>query len=78
MLVILIFVDNFFGVFIVEIDLMVNLISEIFSLNFFGKYLRNLYFLWLVVVLLEYCIKIEFFKFEIIYCLNCECDFLIV
>lgn len=78
MLVILIFVDNFFGVFIVEIDLMVNLISEIFSLNFFGKYSRNSYFLWLVVVLLEYRIKIEFFKFEIIYCLNCECDFLIV
>lgn len=68
----------FFGACIAEIDLTANSNSEISSPNFPGKYPRNSYFLWSVVAPSEYRIKIEFSKFEISYCTNCECDFLIV
>lgn len=68
----------FFGSCIAEIDLTANSNSEISSPNFPGKYPRNSYFLWSVVAPSEYRIKIEFSKFEISYCTNCECDFLIV
>lgn len=78
MLATLIFADNLFGAFIAEIDLTANSTSEISSPNFPGKYPRNSYFLWSVVAPSEYRIKIEFSKFEITYCSNCECDFLIV
>jgi len=78
MLVSLILADSLFGAFIAEIDLTATSTSEISSPNFPGKYPRNSYFRWSVVAPSEYRIKIEFSKFEISYCDNCECDFLIV
>ena len=78
MLVTVIFADCLFGACIAEIDLTANSTSEISSPNFPGKYPRNSYFLWSVVAPSEYRIRIEFSKFEISYCTNCECDFLII
>ena len=78
MLASLILAHNLFGAFIAEIDLTADSTSEISSPNFPGKYPRNSYFLWSVVAPSEYRIKIEFSKFDISYCGNCECDFLIV
>ena len=74
----LILADSLFGAFIAEIDLTANSTSEISSPYFPGKYPRNSYFLWSVVAPSEYRIKIEFSKFEMSSCHNCECDFLIV
>lgn len=69
---------SFACAFIAEIDLTATSSGEISSPNFPGKYPRNSYFRWSVVAPLEYRIKIKFSKFDISYCDNCECDFLIV
>ena len=78
MLASLILAHNLFGAFIAEIDLTADSTTEISSPNFPGKYPRNSYFQWSVVAPSKYRIKIEFSKFDISYCGNCECDFLIV
>ncbi|KAJ7391332.1 hypothetical protein OS493_019465 [Desmophyllum pertusum] len=61
-----------------KIDLLTNSSAEISSPNFPGKYPRNSYFQWSAVAPSGYRIKVVFTKFDILYCDDCNCDFLMV